>query len=99
MIAKQLPYFILRHCFLSQVYAIRKPQSHPTNLIQYVLQHPNDMEQRVLQRLEVYREFAEELMDCYEWGQHVNADQDPLTVFEVIESLLVNALPIKSPEA
>ena len=37
----------------------------------------------MLQRLEVYREFAEELMDCYEWGQHVNADQDPLTVFEV----------------
>lgn len=55
------------------------------------------MEQHVLQKLEVYREFAEELMDCYEWGQHVNADQDPLTVFEVIESLLVNALPIKSP--
>ena len=51
----------------------------------------------MLQKLEVYREFAEELMDCYEWGQHVNADQDPLTVFEVIESLLVNALPIKSP--
>lgn len=59
--------------------------------------YPRDTEQRVLQRLEVYRGFAEELMDCYEWGQHVNADQDPLTVFEVIESLLVNPLPNRQP--
>ena len=47
----------------------------------------------MIQRLEVYRGFVEELMDYYEWGQHVNADQDPLIVFEVIESLLVNPLP------
>ena len=63
------------------------------NTLYGTLQHPRDAEQRVLQRLEVYRGFAEELIDYYEWGQHVNADQDPTTVFEVIESLLVNPLP------
>ena len=45
-----------------------------------------------------YRETAEDLTDIYDqWGQHVNADQDPLTVSEVIESLLVNPLPIQQP--
>ena len=61
------------------------------------MQHPHDTDQRVSQRLEVYREFVEDLTDIYEWGQHVNADQDPLTVFEVIESLLVNPLPLQQP--
>ena len=48
-------------------------------------------------RLEIHREFAQELEDVYQLGQLVNADQDPLTVFEVIESLLVNPLPILRP--
>ena len=49
------------------------------------------------QRLETHRQFAQELEDVYQWGQHINADQDALTVFEVIESLLVNPLPILQP--
>ena len=60
-------------------------------------QHPHDTEEHVLKRLEVYQEFAEELTDVYEWGQHVNADKDPVTVFEVMESLLVNTLPRQQP--
>ena len=64
-----------------------------TSTLYGTLQHPHDTEQHVLQRLEEYQGFAEELMDYYEWGQHMNADQDPTTVFEVIESLLVNPLP------
>ena len=66
-------------------------------LISLALQHPHDTEEQVSQRLETYREFAQELEDVYQWGQHVNADQDPLTVFEVIESCLVNPLPILRP--
>lgn len=66
-------------------------------LFSLTLQHPHDTEEQVSQRLETYREFAQELEDVYQWGQHVNADQDPLTVFEVIESCLVNPLPILHP--
>ena len=49
------------------------------------------------QKLEAYLEFAQELEDVYQWGQHVNADQDPLTVLEVVESLLINPLPVPQP--
>lgn len=60
-------------------------------------QHPRDMEDRVSERLEFYNSCVEELVECYSWGQHVNADQDPLTVFECIESMLVNPLPKLPP--
>ena len=46
----------------------------------------------------MYSEFAEDLMEYYEWDQHVNADQNPATVFEVIERLLVNSLPKSSQQ-
>ncbi len=48
-------------------------------------------------RVEVYNGFVDELVDYYTWGQHVNADQDPLTVFECLESALVNPLPKELP--
>ena len=46
-----------------------------------------------MEKLDFYNTNAEELKSYYKWGQDVNADQDPLTVFEVIESMLVNPLP------
>ena len=50
-----------------------------------------------MERLELYNSFVEELVDYYSWAQHVNADQDPLTVSESIESMLVNPLPKPPP--
>ncbi len=41
-------------------------------------------------RLQEYNSYSEELSDYYEDAQHVNADQDPHTVFESLESLIVN---------
>ena len=55
------------------------------------------MEKRVSERLEFYNSCVEELVEYYSWGQHVNADQDPLTVTECIESMLVNPLPKPPP--
>ena len=47
----------------------------------------------MLERLGNYNTFIEELVEHYPWGQHINADQDPRTVFECLESALVNPLP------
>lgn len=55
--------------------------------------HPKDGEDAVRQRLAEYSAYVEELADYYTEGQHVNADQDPHTVFECIESMIVNPLP------
>ncbi len=40
-----------------------------------------------------FNTYSEELADFYEDGQHINGDQDPHTVFECIESMIVNPLP------
>lgn len=55
--------------------------------------HPKDGEDAVRQRLAEYSAYVEEIADYYTDGQHVNADQDPHTVFECIESMIVNPLP------
>ncbi len=51
----------------------------------------------MLARIASYNEYVDELVDYYTWGQHINADQDPLTVFECLESGLVNPLPKDPP--
>ncbi len=61
------------------------------------LQHPKYTREKVLQRIERYNRSVEDLMIYYDWGQHVNADQDPLTVFENLESHLIEALPKQPP--
>ena len=61
-------------------------------------QHPHDTEEHVTEAYGAYQAYIEELMDYYKSAQHVNADQDPLTVAECIESILVNPLP-KQPAA
>ncbi|XP_002735582.1 adenylate kinase 8-like [Saccoglossus kowalevskii] len=56
-------------------------------------QHVKDTEEEVKKRLASYQAYASEIADFYESAQHVNADQDPHTVFECLESMLVNPLP------
>ena len=60
-------------------------------------QHPRDTEEKVLERLEFYAACLEDIAEYYSWGQHVNGDQDPQTVFECIESMLVTPLPKQPP--
>lgn len=65
------------------------------NELEY-LQHPDDQEDRVTERFLAYQEHVEDIADYYErCAQHINADQDPHTVFEYIESMIVNPLPKK----
>jgi adenylate kinase len=60
------------------------------------LQHPDDQEDRVTERFLCYQEHIEDIADYYERiAQHINADQDPHTVFENIESMIVKPLPRK----
>ncbi|XP_064649202.1 adenylate kinase 8-like [Lineus longissimus] len=55
--------------------------------------HPKDTDDAVRKRLSGYHAYVEEIADYYVDGQHINADQDPHTVFECIESMVVNPLP------
>ncbi|XP_052092934.1 adenylate kinase 8-like [Mytilus californianus] len=57
--------------------------------------HTKDEESKVKSRLSQYHAYVEELADLYTQGQQINADQDPHTVFECIESMIVNPLPKK----
>lgn len=61
------------------------------------MQHPRNTEEAIMERVEVYNSYVEELMEYYSWAHHINADQDPLTVFECVESALVNPLPKPLP--
>lgn len=58
--------------------------------------HPHDTEEHVTESYGAYQAYVEELMDYYKSAQHINADQDPLTVAECIESILVNPAPKQS---
>lgn len=50
---------------------------------------------QVRKRLAAFYAYQEELQDYYNQAARVNADQDPHTVFEYIESTIVNPLPKK----
>ncbi|XP_067016661.1 adenylate kinase 8-like [Acropora muricata] len=55
-----------------------------------------DLESAVSERMSQYQAFIEEIEEYYEdSGQHINADQDIHTVFECIESIIVNPIPQK----
>ncbi|XP_048586819.1 adenylate kinase 8-like [Nematostella vectensis] len=55
-----------------------------------------DQEDEVNDRTAQYQAYIEEIAECYEEiGQHINADQDIHTVFECIESIIVNRIPRK----
>ena len=50
---------------------------------------------QVRKRLAAFYAYQEDLQDYYSQAARVNADQDPHTVFEYIESTIVNPLPNK----
>ena len=60
-------------------------------------QKPNDTEENMRNRIADYYANVKSILDCYEnIAVHINADQDANTVFESIESAIVNPLPLSS---
>lgn len=60
-------------------------------------QSAKDVESAVNSRIADYQAYIEEIAEFYkESGQHINADQDIHTVFECIESIIVNPIPRKN---
>jgi len=57
--------------------------------------HPDDEEAEVLRRYAVYQENKEDVLEFYSHAQHINADQDSQSVFECIETIVINPLPTK----
>ena len=55
--------------------------------------HPKDEEETIDEDVLGYDTSVEEIQEFYGQAQTVNADQDPHTVFESLESLLVKPLP------
>lgn len=55
--------------------------------------NPADAEEAVRKRLAQYSTYAQELADYYPMAQTISSDQDPHTVFETMESMMVNQLP------
>lgn len=55
--------------------------------------NPKNSEENVRKHLSQYFAYVEELSDFYVDGQHINADQDPHTVFEGLESMICKPLP------
>ncbi|XP_054982534.1 adenylate kinase 8 isoform X2 [Sorex araneus] len=62
---------------------------------QRLLQNPQDAEERVKAKLDQYYRNSAELEACYPGAITLNGDQDPYTVFEYIESGVINPLPKK----
>nr|XP_051691323.1 adenylate kinase 8 isoform X3 [Oryctolagus cuniculus] len=62
-----------------------------------LLQNPRDSEERVKLKMDLFYRNAAELEQFYGQAVTVNGDQDPYTVFEYIESGIINPLPKKVP--
>ncbi|XP_062063278.1 adenylate kinase 8 isoform X1 [Lepus europaeus] len=62
-----------------------------------LLQNPKDAEERVKLKMDLFYRNAAELEQFYGQAVTINGDQDPYTVFEYIESGLINPLPKKVP--
>ncbi|XP_006164377.1 adenylate kinase 8 isoform X3 [Tupaia chinensis] len=60
-----------------------------------LLQHPKDSEEQVRLRMDLFYRNSAELEQFYERSVTLNGDQDPYTVFEYIESGIINPLPKK----
>ena len=72
--------------------------SHKTTfLLDSSIQSQKDLESAVNERMAQYQAYIEDIGEYYEEsGQHINADQDIHTVFECIESIIVNPIPRKN---
>ncbi|XP_004713376.1 adenylate kinase 8 [Echinops telfairi] len=62
-----------------------------------LLQNPKDSEEQVRLKLDLFYRNSVELEEYYPWAITINGDQDPYTVFEYIESGIINPLPNKGP--
>ncbi|XP_058528700.1 adenylate kinase 8 isoform X3 [Ochotona princeps] len=70
----------------------------PTQEIQErLLQNPRDHEERVKFKMDLFYRNSAELEQFYSQAITLNGDQDPYTVFEYIESGIINPLPKKGP--
>lgn len=70
----------------------------PTMEIQArLLQNPKDSEEQVKLQMDQYYRKCTELEQFYEQAITLNGDQDPYTVFEYLESGIINPLPSKVP--
>ncbi|XP_055988720.1 adenylate kinase 8-like [Sorex fumeus] len=61
-----------------------------------LLQSPQDAEERIKFKLDLYYRNSAELEEFYPGAITLNGDQDPYTVFEYIESGVINPLPKKA---
>uniref|UniRef100_F6YCP3 Adenylate kinase 8 n=1 Tax=Macaca mulatta TaxID=9544 RepID=F6YCP3_MACMU len=70
----------------------------PTMEIQArLLQNPKDTEEQVKLKMDLFYRNSADLEQLYGSAITVNGDQDPYTVFEYIESGIINPLPKKIP--
>lgn len=60
-----------------------------------LLQSPRDTEEQIRFKLDLYYRNSAELEESYPDAITLNGDQDPCTVFEYIESGIINPLPKK----
>uniref|UniRef100_A0A673VTP1 Adenylate kinase 8 n=1 Tax=Suricata suricatta TaxID=37032 RepID=A0A673VTP1_SURSU len=68
----------------------------PTMEIQArLLQHPKDTEEQVKLKMDLFYRNSSDLEQFYRTAITLNGDQDPYTVFEYIESGIINPLPKK----
>ncbi|XP_077140754.1 adenylate kinase 8 isoform X1 [Ranitomeya variabilis] len=77
-------------------HSLYKPAPH-VEVHEHLQQKPADSEQKVQARLDVYHASAEDLEEFYQDIIHVNADQDPHTVWEFIESCVISPRPQRVP--
>jgi hypothetical protein len=68
----------------------------PTMEIQArLLQNPKDSEEQIKLEMDLFYRNSAELEQFYRQAIILNGDQDPYTVFEYIESGIINPLPTK----
>ncbi|XP_077196716.1 adenylate kinase 8-like isoform X2 [Paroedura picta] len=77
-------------------HSLFKPPADP-EVNQRLRRNPKDRPERVEVKADLYHQQVRELEEFYEDGIPVNADQDPYTIFEHIESSLVKSLPARGP--
>lgn len=62
-----------------------------------LLQNPKDTEEQVKLKMDLFCRTSAELEQFYQPVLPLNGDQDPYTVFEHLESGIINPLPNKVP--
>ncbi|XP_026568232.1 adenylate kinase 8 [Pseudonaja textilis] len=60
-----------------------------------LLINPKEMEQTIRSKVDLYFRLSSSLEEYFEDAIFINGDQDPQTIFEYIESYMINPLPVK----